>query len=675
MLAGKARFVVLALISAPLVAQTPAAPTADEIVAKYVDKVGGIQKIEAVKTLKRTGKYHGGGGFEAKFVELNKRPDLVREELTFQGMTGVNAWDGKTGWKIEPWQGKKDPEPLGEDELKDIIEDSDFDGPLVRLQGEGQHDRVRRHRAGRRHRRLEAQGDAEERGRVLLLHGHRVPGPDQDRTEADDSRRRAGDRDLSRETTKPSTAGTSRTPSSRGARAAASDPRSSSRRSRPTCRSTIRCSPSRRGPVAVRITTMKLRTLLGIPSALLFLLRARRGRADETRLDVPPVKVDSETISRPRRPQHRPGGDERPHRGDRRRARGRTPHHLRRRRERRRLEVGRRRHDLQAGLRQAAASRSARSRSTPRTRRPSGWAPARRGRATASRSATASTRPPTAATTGANVGLEGLRAHREDRRRPEGHRHRLRRAPPGKLWSDSDERGVYKTTDGGKTLDEGPLGRQRRHRLLDDLDRSAEPEDALRRHVAVPAQGLDVPLGRRGPEAPSAAASTSPPTAARPGRPRRDPRRACPPKPWGRIAVAVAPSKPNVVYAFVEAATEERPSTAPTTAARPGSEIDRSQSMIVAALLLRPPDRRSEGRQPRLQAGPDADRVSNDGGKSFRAASAAARTATSTTLLDQPAQHRPPDRWATTAASSIPTTAATHWCEGGRTCRSRSSTT
>ena len=128
----------LALSAAPLLAQAPAAhPTADEIVAKYVEKVGGIQKIEAVKTLKRTGKFRGGGGFEAKVLEENKRPDLVRQEFTFQGMTGVTAWDGKTGWKIEPWQGKKDPEPLGEDELKDIIEDSVFDSQLIHYKEKG----------------------------------------------------------------------------------------------------------------------------------------------------------------------------------------------------------------------------------------------------------------------------------------------------------------------------------------------------------------------------------------------------------------------------------------------------------------------------------------------------------------------------------------------------------
>jgi hypothetical protein len=61
----------------------------------------------------------------------------VREEFMLQGMTGINAYDGKTGWKIEPWNGKKDPEALGEAELKEIVEDADFDGPLVDYQRKG----------------------------------------------------------------------------------------------------------------------------------------------------------------------------------------------------------------------------------------------------------------------------------------------------------------------------------------------------------------------------------------------------------------------------------------------------------------------------------------------------------------------------------------------------------
>src|SRR5260370_8236008 len=94
-------------------------------------------KIQAVKTLRRTGKFTGGGGFEAVVLQENKRPNKVREEFSLQGLTGVNAYDGKAGWKIEPWQGKKDPEALSEEEMKQILEDSDFDEPIVNYQQKG----------------------------------------------------------------------------------------------------------------------------------------------------------------------------------------------------------------------------------------------------------------------------------------------------------------------------------------------------------------------------------------------------------------------------------------------------------------------------------------------------------------------------------------------------------
>ena len=113
------------------------AQTADEIIAKYIKTIGGSEKIAAVKELRRTGKVFVGGGFEIPIIEENKRPNLVRRVVTIQGLTGVNAYDGKSGWKIEPWQGKKDPEAMGEAELKGIIEASDFDGPLVSYKQKG----------------------------------------------------------------------------------------------------------------------------------------------------------------------------------------------------------------------------------------------------------------------------------------------------------------------------------------------------------------------------------------------------------------------------------------------------------------------------------------------------------------------------------------------------------
>jgi hypothetical protein len=131
------RKLLLALAALLLLAAHAPAQTADEIVDKFVKTVGGMERIQAVKSLRRTGRFNGGGGFEAAVVEENKRPGLVRQEFNIQGMTGIVAYDGKAGWKITPWGGKKDVEPLGEEELKNIIEDSDLDGPLVNYRAKG----------------------------------------------------------------------------------------------------------------------------------------------------------------------------------------------------------------------------------------------------------------------------------------------------------------------------------------------------------------------------------------------------------------------------------------------------------------------------------------------------------------------------------------------------------
>lgn len=122
----------LAVWAAPV-----AAETADELAAKCVQALGGIDHIQSVRTLRRSGRAVRPGGADQVIVYENARPDRVREEVHRQGMVGVNAWDGKVGWRIQPWQGKKDPEPLGEGELKALLEDADFDGPLVRYREKG----------------------------------------------------------------------------------------------------------------------------------------------------------------------------------------------------------------------------------------------------------------------------------------------------------------------------------------------------------------------------------------------------------------------------------------------------------------------------------------------------------------------------------------------------------
>ena len=59
---------------------------------RYVKTIGGMEKLEADQDAsRRAASYTSGGGFEAKVVEESKRPDMVRQELVLQGMTGITA--------------------------------------------------------------------------------------------------------------------------------------------------------------------------------------------------------------------------------------------------------------------------------------------------------------------------------------------------------------------------------------------------------------------------------------------------------------------------------------------------------------------------------------------------------------------------------------------------------
>lgn len=110
--------------------------TADELVQKNIAAKGGIDKIKAIKSLRMTGK-SASGGFNVTVGQENMRPNLVRETFSIQGMTAVQAYDGTTGWAIQPFGGKKDPQLMGEDDLRDLLLDADFDGPLVDYQAKG----------------------------------------------------------------------------------------------------------------------------------------------------------------------------------------------------------------------------------------------------------------------------------------------------------------------------------------------------------------------------------------------------------------------------------------------------------------------------------------------------------------------------------------------------------
>jgi hypothetical protein len=131
------RHAVILLAAVSCLSIFTGAQSADELVNKNIQAKGGIDKIKAIKSVRITGKLSGGGGFTAGTAQENQRPNLVRETFSLQGMTAVSAYDGATGWQIQPFGGHKDPEFMGEDDLKDLLLDADFDGPLVDYKEKG----------------------------------------------------------------------------------------------------------------------------------------------------------------------------------------------------------------------------------------------------------------------------------------------------------------------------------------------------------------------------------------------------------------------------------------------------------------------------------------------------------------------------------------------------------
>lgn len=188
---------------------------------------------------------------------------------------------------------------------------------------------------------------------------------------------------------------------------------------------------------------------------------------------------------------------------------------------------------------------------------------------------------------------------------------------PGKLWSDSDERGVYKTTDGGRTWTQVLRGA---NASTGCSELSMDPQHPLTLFAGMwdfRRQGWTFRSGGAGPGAPSGSGLFKS-TDGGATWTELDERSAAglPSKPWGRVAVTVAPSKPNVVYAFIEAAPPKNALYRSDDGGQTWVTRDRSQQMIwrpfYFANLIVDPNNENRVYKPDLGL-----IVSNNGGASF----------------------------------------------------------
>ena len=136
------RFVISLIFAAftasVVFAQDKNQPTVDELVAKNIEAKGGATALHNLQTLRLSGKVLiRQGQVELAYLELKKLPDDVRDEASVQGMTQIEAYDGKEGWRVSPFLGRKDPERMSADDVKAMIEDANIDETLVDWQSKG----------------------------------------------------------------------------------------------------------------------------------------------------------------------------------------------------------------------------------------------------------------------------------------------------------------------------------------------------------------------------------------------------------------------------------------------------------------------------------------------------------------------------------------------------------
>jgi len=188
---------------------------------------------------------------------------------------------------------------------------------------------------------------------------------------------------------------------------------------------------------------------------------------------------------------------------------------------------------------------------------------------------------------------------------------------PGKLWSDSEDRGVYKTTDGGKTWNKILKGTNLSTGCSMISMSSQDPKVLFAGMWDFRRKGWTF---RSGGENPAASSGSGFFMTTDGGATWKDldekSAKGLPPKPWGRVAVTIAPSKPSVIYALIESTRSALFRS--DDGGKTWEERDRSNWMVwrpfYFANLIVDPKNENKIYKPDLTL-----IMSEDGGKSFSA--------------------------------------------------------
>ena len=114
----KTRFLIaaVALLSTSLISAQ--AQTADEIVKKHVDAVGGLDNWKKVNSIRMSGSMNA-GGTELPVIVTTVNGKGYRMEFTMNGMTNYMILTPTNGWSCFPVSGQTKPEAVPDETVKE----------------------------------------------------------------------------------------------------------------------------------------------------------------------------------------------------------------------------------------------------------------------------------------------------------------------------------------------------------------------------------------------------------------------------------------------------------------------------------------------------------------------------------------------------------------------------
>jgi len=130
--------VILLAVAGLTLAPTAAGQTAEEIVAKALEARGGLPRLKAVQSERISGSISFGAQASGPFFVELARPGKMHMELTLPAGKIVRVYDGHgRGWVINPFDENKGVQPMTAEDIQNIGEESDFDGPFVDYKQKG----------------------------------------------------------------------------------------------------------------------------------------------------------------------------------------------------------------------------------------------------------------------------------------------------------------------------------------------------------------------------------------------------------------------------------------------------------------------------------------------------------------------------------------------------------